>query len=303
MRMNPRMLPIMQRGALERQGNFSELLTPANFGGSVPQTLYQPHNNQTKLTCPALATPANPTGQNILCPSQINPVAKNILNLYPLPNQSINGVANQNYAFTLKQQVNTFQWDTRMDWDINSKDQMFARFSYLNQLGNNQAPLGPILDGGTGNGSLSVSGAQINYGNNFVLSETHIFSPKLVNEFRFAFDFGHFDILNPGYNTNDAAALGLGGVPSGPGFPDNGGLPTTTISGGGAIASFGGHAFRPEEEFEDEYQILDNFSWNLGNYSVRLGFSCQSVRLSDGTKSTVSITALPKSMTAVETCS
>jgi hypothetical protein len=270
--------PITVPTALERQGNFSELLTPANFGASVAQTLYQPHNNQTKLTCPALATPSNPTGQNILCPNQINPVAKAILNMYPLPNQSVSGIANQNYAFTLKQPVNTFQWDTRMDWDIRSKDQMFARFSYLNQLGNNQAPLGPILDGGTGNGSLSVSGAQINYGNNFVLSETHIFTPNLVNEFRFAFDFGHFDILNPGYNTNDAAALGLGGVPSGPGFPNNGGLPTTTISGGGGIASFGAHAFRPEEEFEDEYQILDNFSWNLGRHSVRLGFSFQSVR-------------------------
>ena len=260
---------------LERQGNFSELLTPANTGGSVAQTLYQPHNNQVLLTCPALATPANPTGQNILCPSQIDPVAQKILNLYPLPNQSINGIANQNYAYTLKQPQNTFQWDTRMDWNISSKDQMFARFSYLNQRGENEAPLGPILDGGGGNGSSNVSGQQINYGNNFVLSETHIFTPRLVNEFRFAFDYGHFDILNPGFNTNNATALGLGGVPSGPDFPNNGGLPTTSIGG---IASFGAHAFRPEEEFEDEYQILDNFSWNLGNHSVRLGVSYQSVR-------------------------
>ncbi|HZL28185.1 MAG TPA: TonB-dependent receptor [Acidobacteriaceae bacterium] len=264
--------------ALERQGDFSELLTPANFGGSVPQTLYEPQNNQVKMTCPALATPANPTGQNILCPNQIDPVAKAILNMYPMPNQSVHGIASQNYAFTLKQPVYTFQWDTRMDWNISPKDQMFARFSYLNQRGNNAAPLGPVLDGGTGNGSASVSGAQINYGNNFVLSETHIFSPNLVNEFRFAYDYGHFDILNPGFNINSAAALGLGGVPSGPDFPDNGGLPTTTISGGGGIAAFGAHAYRPEEEVENEYQILDNFSWNLGNHSVRVGFSYQSVR-------------------------
>jgi Carboxypeptidase regulatory-like domain/TonB-dependent Receptor Plug Domain len=270
--------PLTVPTALERQGDFSELLTPANFGASVAQTLYQPHNNQTKLACPALATATNPTGQNILCPNQIDPVAKAILNMYPLPNQSIFGIASQNYAYTLKQPQNTSQWDTRMDWDISSRDQMFARFSYLNQLGNNQAPLGPILDGGGGNGSLNVSGSQVNYGNNFVLSETHIFTPRLVNELRFAFDFGHFDILNPGYNTNNAAALGLGGVPSGPDFPDNGGLPTTTISGGGGIAGFGAHAFRPEEEFEDEYQILDNFSWDIGKHSVRLGFSYQSVR-------------------------
>ncbi len=262
----------------ERRGDFSELLIPANTGGSIPQTLYQPHRNQVKLTCPALATTTNPTGQNILCPNQVDPVAQAILNLYPLPNQAINGIANQNYAYTLRQPQNTFQWDTRMDWDIRSIDQMFARFSYLNQRGNNDAPLGPILDGGGGSGAANVSGQQINYGNNFVLSETHIFSPRLVNEFRFAFDYGHFDILNPGYNVNSATALGLGGIPFGPGFPDNGGLPTTTISGGGGIASFGAHVFRPEEEFEDEYQILDNVSWSLGNHSLRLGFSYQSVR-------------------------
>ena len=266
----------------ERTGDFSQLLVPANFGGSKPQILYQPHNNQTILSCPARAGQAavagSIPGENVLCAGQIDAVAQRVLNMYPLPNQSTFGVANQNYAYTLRQPQNTFQWDTRVDWDISSKDQMFARFSYVNQLGNNEAPLGPILDGGGGNGSLNVSGAQINYGNNFVLSETHIFSQNIVNEFRFAYDYGHFDILNPGYNTDNADALGLGGVPSGPGFPDNGGLPTTTISGGGGIASFGAHVFRPERETENEYQILDNVSWSLGNHSLRLGFSLQSIR-------------------------
>lgn len=270
----------------ERTGDFSELLYGPNTGLSPTQhqILYQPHNNQTVLACPARAAqaavpyttdPKGVPGENILCTNQIDTVAQKILNMYPLPNTSVNGLATQNYLYTLKQPQNTFQWDTRMDWDISAKDQMFARFSYLNQRGENEAPLGSILDGGGGNGSQNVSGSQVNYGNNFVLSETHIFTPRLVNEFRFAFNYGHFDILNPGYNTDNAAALGLGGVPSGPDFPDNGGLPTTSIGG---IASFGAHAFRPEEEFENEYQILDNFSWSLGNHSVRLGFSYQSVR-------------------------
>jgi hypothetical protein len=165
-----------------------------------------------------------------------------------------------------------------MDWDISSKDQAFARFSYINQRGNNEAPLGPVLDGGGGNGSLNVSGQQINFANNLLLSETHIFSPRLVNEFRIGYVYGHFGILNPGYNMDSAAALGIGGVPSGPDFPDNGGLPTITISGGGPIASFGAHAYRPEKETENEYQILDNVSWSLGNHSLRLGFSFQSIR-------------------------
>ena len=264
---------------LERTGDFSELLTPSNFGASKPTQLYQPQHNQVKQTCPARATASNPTGNNILCANQIDPVAQSILNLYPLPNTSQFGVATQNYSYSLKQPFYTFQWDTRLDYNPSSKDQAFFRFSFLNTRGSNEAPLGPVLDGGGGNGSTNVSGTQINYGNNFVLSETHIFSPKIVNEVRYAFNYSHYAILNPGYsNPNEAASLGLGGVPSGPSAPLNGGLPTTTISGGGGIASFGAHAFRPELEYADEYQVLDNVSWTLGNHSLRLGASYQSIR-------------------------
>ena len=106
-----------------------------------------------------------PSGENILCTDQIDPLAQKILNMYPMPNQSTYGVANQNYNYSLRQPSNTFQWDTRVDWNVSPKDQAFARFSYLNQRGANQAPLGPILDGGGGNGA-ERGGKQINYGNN-----------------------------------------------------------------------------------------------------------------------------------------
>lgn len=253
----------------ERNGDFSELLDTSLISGSVPIKLYEPHNNQVLLKCNGQ--------QNVLCRDQISPVAQKILNMYPLPSPGVQeGKTYQNYFYSLSQPQNTFQWDTRVDWDINSTDQMFARFSYLNSRGENAAPLGPILDGGGGNGSKNQSGTQIDYGNNFVISETHIFTPRLVNEFRIGYVYGHFDILNPGYsNPGAAASLGLGGVPSGPDFPDNGGLPTTNI---GSIMGFGAHQYRPEKERENEYQILDNVSWTLGSHSLRLGFSYQSIR-------------------------
>lgn len=271
--------PLTVPTPLERSGDFSELLSPANTGGSKPIQLYEPQNNQVKLTCPGRAASTNPTGNNVLCANQIDPVAQGILNLYPLPNQNQYGVANQNYNYSLRQPQYTFQWDARADYDPTPRDQAFFRFSFLNQRGANEAPLGALLDGGGGNGSSNVSGTQINYGNNFVFSETHSFTPNLVNEVRYAFNYTHFAILNPGYDDPDAAAsVGLGGVPEGPDFPLNGGLPTTTISGGGGIASFGAHAYRPELEYSDEYQILDNVSWTLGDHSLRLGFSYQTIR-------------------------
>lgn len=271
--------PLTVPTPLERTGDFSELLVPANLNASSGVTLYEPQNNQTVMTCPARATAANPTGKNVLCMNQISTAAQNVLNAYPLPNSTQFGLDNQNYNYSLRQPLYVWQWDARSDYNPTLKDQAFFRFSFLNSRGTWDAPLGPVLDGGGGNGSSNVSGTQINYGNNFLLSETHIFSPKIVNEIRYAFNYSHFAILNPGYNNPNAAAnLGLGGVPEGPSAPLNGGLPTTTISGGGGIASFGAHAYRPELEYADEYQLLDNVSWTLGNHSLRLGFSYQAIR-------------------------
>ncbi|MCL2660124.1 MAG: Plug and carboxypeptidase regulatory-like domain-containing protein, partial [Acidobacteriaceae bacterium] len=244
---------------LERTGDLSELLNGANLGGNAV-TLYQPGNSpnltpyqsgnsatMALLSNPSCATPNTiaPTasgqvlGQNVLCSGtgSYSGLAEKVLNMYPKPNVPVQVgakntyLANNNYSYSLRQPQNTVQWDTRLDWNVNAKDQAFARFSYINQRGNNEGPMGPILDGGGGNGNPDISGKMLNYGNNFVLSETHIFNPNVVNEFRFAYNYGKFSILNPGYDSNDAADLGFGGIPYGPDWPMNGGMPSTTISG------------------------------------------------------------------------
>jgi hypothetical protein len=252
---------------LERQGNFTELLNPSLTGESKPVTLYEPNSGGT--------APLVYNGQqNVFGPNQIDPVAQNILKLYPLPNAN-NGKTYANNVQNLSQPENTFQWDTRVDYDITQKDQAFARFSYNNSMGNYAGPLGPILDGSCGEGSDCVSGLQVNYGNSFVASETHIFTPTLVNELRFGYDYGHFDTYQLNFTKDIATTLGLGGMPFGKGYKDNGGLPQIGIAG---IAQAGTHAYRPEEEFENEYEILDNVSKTLGRHTLKLGGSAQSIR-------------------------
>lgn len=279
--------PISVPTAAERTGDLSEMLNGANLSSGNAIVLYNPGANGTYLTCPGRASqavvqspyPGGKTyggpGQNVLCTNQIDAVSQSVLNMYPLPNTGAPHQLYNNYVAPLAQPLNVFQWDTRADYDMSEKDQFFARFSYSNSRGQNAAPLGPILDGGGGNGSLNVSGAQIEYANNFLISETHVFSPKLVNQFRFGYVYAHYNILNPNYSTSDAAALGFGGIPAG---ALNGGLPTTTISGGGGITSFGAHAYRAEIEHSNEYQILDNLTWNVRNHALSLGFSYQTVR-------------------------
>ena len=249
--------------SLMRQGNFSELLNPTLTGAAQPTQLYQPNSGGTqRLTC---------NGQNnTFCPNQIDPVAKNILNMYPAPNAN-GGKTYNNLVENVGRQDDTFQWDQRLDWNITAKDQAYARYSYMHEIITNGLPLGPILDGSGFGGQHDTNLAE-----NFMLSETHIFTPNLVNEFRFGYNWGVFKYLQPNANnTTLAASLGLGGVPNlGPG---QGGLPLGYFNG--VIQQWG--SVGTQNENQNVYQILDNVTRVIGNHSLKMGVSFQSIRFFD----------------------
>ncbi|HVW77009.1 MAG TPA: TonB-dependent receptor [Alloacidobacterium sp.] len=248
--------------ALMRTGDFSELLNTSLTGSSNPTILYQPGTKGSAL----LACNGR---QNVFCSNQIDTVAQGILNLYPLPNAN-DGKTYNNYVFNRKNSDNTVQWDGRLDWNASARDQAFFRMSYYNERGNYAPPLGPILDGG----SYGADGPTINMGENYALSETHEFSNTLANEFRFGYNWGHFQFLQPGANDNIAPTVGLGGIPY---QKNNGGLPSTSVSG---ISSFGSPGFYPAIEYENVFQILDNVTKVAGNHTLKMGVAFQHVRYS-----------------------
>ncbi len=246
---------------LMRQGNFSELLSPSLTGAAQPTQLYQPNsaNLSQPLTC---------NGQNnVFCANQIDPVAKNILSMYPQPNTN-GGKTYNNLTENVSKNDDTFQWDQRVDWNISQKDQAYARYSYMHEIILNALPLGPILDGSGYGGESDTNLAQ-----NFMLSETHIFNPNLTNEFRFGYNWIVSKFKQPNaYNPNIAASLGLGGVPSlGPGQY---GLPLGYFNG--TIQQWG--SVGTNDESQNVYQILDNVTRIVGNHSLKFGVSFQSVR-------------------------
>jgi Carboxypeptidase regulatory-like domain len=261
--------------ALMRQGNFSELLNPSLTGASQSIQLYQPNSGgTTTLSCNAQ--------NNVFCANQIDAVAKNILSLYPQPNAN-GGKTYNNLVENIGQATNTWQWDQRLDWNISQKDQAYARYSYLHQAQTNGLPLGSILDGGGFGGQQDTDLAE-----NFMLSETHVFTPSLTNEFRFGYNWGVFKYRQPNAdNTTLAASLGLGGVPDlGPGqgglpiglFYASNGVPgsNSPITGGIVANNFGSAG--TQNESQNVYQILDNVTKILGNHSLKFGASFQSVR-------------------------
>ena len=109
-----------------------------------------------------------------------------------------------------------------------------------------------------------------------MLSETHLFNANLINEFRFGYNWGTFANLQANSDVNEAAALGLGGMPFGPGLPQNGGLPSITV---GSITAFGTHGNDPSVEVQNTYQILDNVTKIVGNHSLKAGVNIQKIRV------------------------
>lgn len=254
--------PINVPSALERQGNFSELLNGDLTGVGAPTTLYEPNTadpNQP-LVCNGQ--------QNVFCANQINPVAQNILNLYPAPNAN-NGKLYNNYIANVGNSDNTVQWDQRLDWNINANNQSYARYSYLHEIKTNGLPLGPVLDGSGYGGQYDTNLAM-----NFMGSETHIFTPTLTNELRFGYNWGVFNFQQPNaYNPGLNTSLGLGPQPSNL-KPGHFGLPLGYVNG--TIQQWGSVGI--SRESQNVYQILDNVTKIWGNHSVKFGASFQAIR-------------------------
>ena len=247
-----------------RTGDFSELLNKNLVNGNTIQ-LYQPNPNANGTTL----IPNNRLDQQ---PGvTLDPVALKILSLFPAPNV---GVPGQTYSnFTAQNNVidNTFQWDVRSDWNISSKDQAFARYSYNHEPTTYPPPFGALLDGG----GFGTTGQVVQLGENFAFSETHLFSPSLTNEARFGYNYGHFAGLHSNANNPTAASgLGLGGIPY---APNNGGLPSFGVGG---ISGFGSPTFYATNEYENVYQILDNVTKVVGNHSLKAGVDIQRIRFS-----------------------
>jgi len=251
---------------LMRQGNFTELLN-GNFSGTgIPLKLSEPGNPDAPLGSAC----GNPL--NVMCAGEIDAVAQKLLDLYPLPNVNGGSVFANNYLALRNSTDNTFQFDTRIDWNLNTRDQAFARFSSVNEPGTRAAPLGPVLDGGNFL-AFGDDGRLLNRGQNLAISETHVFSNTLTNEFRLGNNWGHFAFHQENANApNLAQSLGLGGIPGG---ANNGGLPTVNIGG---ISGFGSPEFYVSDESQNAFQVLDNLNGALGKHLWKLGVSFQRIR-------------------------
>lgn len=202
-----------------------------------------------------------PYVNNVLPPSLLDPVAKALSALYPLPN--VPGTLN--YRTTTR---NTFDSDNiggRLDQVISSRDQFFGRYSF-NDLTQQTGTWSEILGPTTQN---------LTHGYVFVVSETHTFAPSIVNELRFGYSRARPFRLPQAPDRDLYNEFGLNGVPPQPGMP-TGLLRFTGTPGIQAIGRRSG--YYNDMGIVKEYS--DNLSWFRGRHSFRAGVGIRPIRFS-----------------------
>ena len=106
-----------------------------------------------------------------------------LLNLYPLPTTSS---LFSNFASSPKLFEHKNSFDTRMDYNLNEKNQIFFRFSYVDD-----PQFIPGIFGGVADGGAFQQGNQTALAQQSALGYTHTFSPTLINEVRAGFNYLH----------------------------------------------------------------------------------------------------------------
>ncbi len=142
-------------------------------------------------TCPASTTVFTLAGcgLNQIPAGRLDPNAVKLLNLYPSPT---NSALFSNFANSPKLDEHRNSFDTRLDVNFSQKDQVFFRFSYVDD-----PQFIPGIFGGVADGGAFQQGNQTAIAQQSALAYTHVFSPNLVNVARAGFNYLHTTRAGP----------------------------------------------------------------------------------------------------------
>jgi len=205
---------------------------------------------------------------NIIPAGRLDPNAIKLLNLYPAPS---NGKLFSNFANSPKLFEHRNSFDARMDANFNEKNQLFFRFSLVDDPQFIPGIFGGVADGGGFQQGLQTANAQQS-----ALGYTHTFSPTFINEIRAGLNYLHTTRVSPSASdlTNIPGQFGIQGIPQ---QSLNGGLPAFGING---LQTLGSNAFLPSDEVTSTFQITDTVTKIYGKHTFKMGFEWQHVKFS-----------------------
>ena len=205
----------------------------------------------------------DPFPGNVLPAGRINKNALALMQLYPQPTNP--GILN-NFNVNRNNVDDTNSFDTRIDYNLSTRDQVFGRYSFAQIDRFRPPPFEGVADGGGfGNGTEGVrtQGAALSY--------THTFSPSLLNELRMGFNREHSLRLQANGNdtSNIPAKYGIQGIPQSPGY---GGLPGLSIGG---LTALGPPDWLVSERFSNTIQLANNLTKIYGSHTLKTGWEGQ----------------------------
>jgi hypothetical protein len=210
-------------------------------------------------------TRANPSGSgfvrdlfsgNVIPTSRLDPSSVKTLVVLPLPNRTpTNAFTNQqNLLSVIKNTLAMKQYTTRADHQFNNRNSMFVRLSWFQHLSDSGVFGGAYPEPAT---RQRIDDFQPK---NFLLSDTHVFSPRVINEFRGGISRLYFTFTPASYGQNWPEKMGL------PASVPRDVLPALNIAG---LAGIGQTNMGIRGTYE--WQFFDAVTMVLGKHTLKTG--------------------------------
>jgi hypothetical protein len=229
-----------------REGNFSE----------INRVIYDPLTNQ-------------PFEGNIVPQSRWDPASRNVLQqLYPEPNttgdRGANGQQINNYLITPTLEREDNQFDVKVDHNLSTNNRFFTRYSYqkTHRLLPATLPHGDAgFTFGAGDGNIKAQGLAFN--------DTHTFTDRWLNEFRFGWTQIKFLMSPIDFGQNLAQQVGIPNI----NLNDVTSAMSQITFGDGGIRQLGSNGNQPLITNQNDFQIFDNVTYIRGRHAFKAGGS------------------------------
>jgi hypothetical protein len=206
----------------------------------------------------------------------LDPVAQKVLSLTPGSNTTPgSGALNlSNYIRNPGIIDDTDSFTGRVDWQMNSNNSFFVRYTNSDRFRYIPGIFGGIVDG-TGS---SANGRLFMKGQSAAIGWTRTLSPRMINEFRLGWGRNNSIATQDPFGLNTLAELGFKGVLDSPIY--SGGIPGITVSARGGTTQPGGQSgfdrlgspdFLPKSQRTNQFQWSDTISLSYGLHSMKFG--------------------------------
>ena len=207
----------------------------------------------------SLPAPINPQTQTPFANAQLpflHPIGQGVASLYPLPNRDVPG---QNYVAAPGGSDEHNKFDVRLDHRLGEDGLLAGRYSFADRTRAEPYAAANFS-------SLPGYGNDIDErGQNAMVSETHSFGSRWVNESRFGFN----RVENRTFPQNSGTSLNsLVGLPDFAMRQEDLGLTFIEVTG---FSSLGDEYNNPQDSTTDSFQLSDTVSGTSGNHQLEFG--------------------------------